>query len=210
MSLRIEDWGELSYLDAHKKQLDYVEKRVAGELEDTLVFCRHNPPLITLGRGNKRHPVQLAVDNPFEVVEVERGGLATYHGPGQIVIYPIVKMGAAPCLFGGVVDLIRFLEKWIVDFLRTYKVEAMAREGHTGVWVSEEHKIASIGIASRHWVSYHGAAINLSTGSAPWQAFNPCGYSSAVMTDLQKESKILVSYIDALESLTNTLNVRMK
>jgi lipoate-protein ligase B len=155
-----------------------------------LVFCQH-PAVVTLGRGAQRGERPAVLDPSLEVIEVERGGLATYHGPGQIVAYPIFQLGrtAAPVARRGVVNLIRALEAWVIDYLGSEGVPALSVEGKTGVWVGGgERKIASIGLAARKWVSYHGIAVNFATGREVWRSFDPCGFSPEVMTDLQLES----------------------
>lgn len=117
------------------------------------------------------------------VVEIERGGDATYHGPGQLVAYPIVKLGE------GERDLHRFLrhlEEAMIRTLAERGVAAGRREGATGVWIGER-KIASIGIACRRWVTFHGLALNVSTDLAYFQRIAPCGFDAAVMTSLARE-----------------------
>ncbi len=185
----VQNWGRISYCKAGERQKTLVDERIADKISDTLVFCEHDP-VITLGRAAQREDesvslkpeIKQALGTSIEVISIERGGMATYHGPGQIVAYPIFKMGK-----GGVLQLIRSLESWVVDFLKSAGLDAGVIEGKTGVWVAGERKIASIGIAARHWVSYHGLALNLSTGPDPWKLINPCGFDSSVMTDLKQE-----------------------
>ena len=135
---------------------------------------------MTVGRGFRGEPPRL----PFPAVEVERGGLLTYHGPGQLVGYPIVK------LEGKRRDIHRFLddvEGLLVDALSRLGFEATGRggDGLRGVWV-RECKVASIGIAIRRWVTYHGFALNITTDLDAFSHFAPCGLSSDVMTSLTR------------------------
>ena len=205
--LRIENWGRISYLEAWVRQKELLQKRIAGELGDTLVFCEHDA-VITLGRGALRAdgPQVLADDIP--IIEVERGGLATYHGPGQVVAYPIFQLGRGDEAYSkrGVHNLIRSLELWVIAYLKGFGLAAGTVPGKTGVWIDDARKIASIGIAARHWVSYHGIALNIDTGIEPWTKLNPCGFSSTVMTDLQRETGQSLSFAHAIEGLLNHVN----
>jgi lipoate-protein ligase B len=180
----------VDYTRAWERQKAYVEERIAGLRPDTFVFCVHQP-VITLGRASQRDLATsgvLAGNTPVPVLNIERGGQATYHGPGQLVVYPIVKLGrgADHPSRTGVVSLIRSMEAWLCEALGEFQVPAQSVEGKTGVWVQGgTRKIASIGIAARHWVSYHGLAINLDVGPEPWQWISPCGMTADVMTDLK-------------------------
>lgn len=180
----------LPYREAWDSQKRLVEARSKDEISDLLIFCQHTP-VVTLGRGLKRGNVPVVLKSGVEIFEVERGGLATYHGPGQIVAYPIFQLGRTQknTAKRGVIDLIHALEKWVIDALKSQGLSASRVEGRTGVWVGDEaRKIASIGIAARHWVSYHGIALNYATGTEVWQGFDPCGFGSQVMTDLSLET----------------------
>ncbi len=190
------DLGKIPYEQAWEKQKELLDKRIKNEIPDTIIFCEHNPAVITLGRGAQRTGTTLqdlgllALPPGVQVLPVERGGLATYHGPGQLVIYPIVKLADkdAHSPKHGVVTLIRWLEGWVIDVLqKKYHLDAGRVDDKTGVWIDGQRKIASIGIAARHWVSYHGLALNLSTGPEPWKYLNPCGLGSSIMTDLNME-----------------------
>jgi len=206
MSFEIQDWGLIPYAEAWDLQKKCLERRITDEVPDQLIFCQH-PPVITLGRGSIREPDNIAAKSKIPIIEVERGGLATYHGPGQIIAYPIFKLGRKTVEFAqgsrnGVHGLIRSLESWVIEFLQEFAIPATRVEGKTGVWINGERKIASIGIAARHWVSYHGIAVNLSTGREVWGELNPCGLGQEVMTDFYLESGHLLSYSDALNKLS--------
>lgn len=186
--LEIADWGRIEYGAAWARQKEWVEKRIRDEIPDTLVFCEHEPA-ITLGRGAQRGEKPLITNPNIPVFEIERGGLATYHGPGQIVAYPIFKLGRdsqGPQRNRGVLGLIRSMERWVLEYLQSIGLEASIIPEKTGVWIRNERKIASIGIAARHWVSYHGLALNFATGLEPWTWINPCGFEASVMTDLNE------------------------
>lgn len=193
-SVVFRDLGLIDYPSARSLQLQLNLDRQADLIPDTILICEH-PSVITLGRGFLREPSPLNPPSSVPVIEVERGGLATYHGPGQLVIYPIVKIERKSPIRAkhGVVDLIRFLELWVIETLKNYGVEAQCIPEKTGVWTRDSQKIASIGIALKRWVSMHGLAVNLSVNSEAWTWLNPCGFSAQDMTDLQKETAQNVS-----------------
>ncbi|MDA1264121.1 MAG: lipoyl(octanoyl) transferase LipB [Planctomycetota bacterium] len=165
--------GRMPYDEAYALQQELLEKRVAGEIRDTLIIVEHDP-VITVGRGTD---VQgLSVDLP--VREVERGGEATYHGPGQVVAYPIYAMPE------GRRDLHRYLrdlEEVLIRVLAEVQIEGRRSSSGTGVWIGER-KVASIGVAVRRWVAWHGMALNVHTDLTAFQGFKPCGLDADVMT----------------------------
>jgi lipoyl(octanoyl) transferase len=182
---RLLDLGRADYHDVWKRQLELLQLRQADKVPDTLVLVEHEP-VITLGRSQKaRANVLLAGDVP--VVEIERGGDVTFHGPGQLVAYPIVKLHEAER------DLHRFLRQLEEGVLRTLGelgIVARRQAGKTGVWIGEDphpKKIASIGIACRKWVIFHGLALNVSTELAEFARIHPCGFDARVMTSVQAQ-----------------------
>jgi lipoyl(octanoyl) transferase len=203
--MRFENWGRINYQTAWDKQRALVDKRISSEIDDTIVFCEHDE-VITLGRAAQRDILTKPDTQIFKVesanlppvFEVERGGQATYHGPGQIVVYPIVKLlntKSPDPFFSGVHGLIRTLEGLLCEFLsQEFKLNAKTVDGKTGVWIDSRRKIASLGISAKKWVSYHGLALNVATGTQVWGLINPCGFESSVMTDIQKETGSLYSY----------------
>ncbi len=195
---RIEDWGLISYVEAFEKQKIYVDEIINGVRGETLVFCQH-PPVVTLGRGTKEGDL-FAWSG--ETVEVNRGGRATYHGPSQVVMYPMIDLGGeSPSYVKKKVknkdlhDYMRLLEEAAIATVRDYAVDA---HGHslqtpvgesqeseaTGVWVKNQ-KLASIGIAVKKWVTYHGIAINLFKDEEAFKGINPCGFKTETMVCLQ-------------------------
>jgi len=144
--------------------------------------------VLTIGRGSQRGlPREAAPSHPpgVEVVEVSRGGGLTYHGPGQLVGYPIV-----PVHDRDVRGFLRRLEAALVDGIASFGVTAKARDGLTGVWVESaagERKVASIGVAFRQWVSYHGFSVNVTTDLSVFRDLSPCGLDGSVMTSLDRE-----------------------
>jgi len=164
------------YLEIHALQQRLVEARAAHEIPNVLLTGEH-PHVVTLGR---KTPKDAAYDPRFPVVEVERGGEATYHGPGQIVAYPIVHLTQSRK------DLHRFqrdLEEVGLRTLADFGVEGRRREGLTGVWIGDR-KVQSLGIAVRRWVTWHGLALNVTTDLAPFRTFHPCGLDGGVMISL--------------------------
>lgn len=166
--------GRMPYGEAYTLQRDLLERRVADEVRDTLILVEHEP-VVTVGRGADSSQLE-GLDLP--VVEVERGGEATYHGPGQVVAYPIYALPE------GRRDLHRYLRDLEEVLLRTLaEVDIVGRReaGATGVWIGQQ-KVASIGVALRRWVAWHGLALNVHTDLSAFRGFRPCGLDAEVMT----------------------------
>lgn len=177
--LRVRDLGRRAYRDVWELQRRLVEQRHRGEVDDVLLVCEHDP-VITCGRGTSEG---FLLEPRFEVLEVERGGEATYHGPGQIVVYPIVRLAE------GARDLhrwMRALESACIAALGAAGMTATRREGATGVW-TERRKVASIGVAARRWVTYHGLALNHRVDLEHFATIQPCGFEAGVMTSMERE-----------------------
>jgi lipoyl(octanoyl) transferase len=189
--------GSTPYAEAKALQLKLVELRAADRIPDTFLFLEHDP-VVTRGRGLQqtrereglRHMPLPALPPGISFSETERGGDLTYHGPGQLVMYPICKLDGRG--FGAdhdVTGFLRSLEGVLIATLREWGIEGQAREEATGVWVGER-KVASIGIAVRKWVTYHGIALNCVNDLKPFHLISPCGFSPEVMTrvsDLRPE-----------------------
>lgn len=183
-SMSIQDFKLADYETIWPLQKDLVQQRLAGEIPDTLLIGEHFP-VITLGRGS--HAENLLNPN-IPVIEIERGGDVTYHGPGQLVAYPIFQLPE------GRRDLHRFLrelEEVIILTLKEFGLEGERNEGWTGVWVRKPDsdqllKIASIGVAVKKWVTYHGLALNVHPNLSHFQQINPCGLESQVMTSMKE------------------------
>ncbi len=172
-------FGRRPYLEMLTAMRARVEARARNEVADVLWFVEHEG-VYTAGR--RKAPGDLRAPG-LEVIEVERGGRLTWHGPGQLVVYPILE------LTGGLRDLhawLRLLEEAVIAFLRGHGVEASTSKLGTGVFV-HGRKIASIGIAVRRWVSYHGLALNLSPDLEAFRKIRPCGFEPERMTSLAIE-----------------------
>ncbi len=182
------DWGRTRYADALERQHACVARRLAGESGDMLIFTEHEP-VFTLGlrTGADAHLVwdraRLEREG-VEVVKTNRGGDITYHGPGQIVGYPIVSLATRRDLH----SYLRFLEQVLIDTLATYGLAATRRDGLTGIWIGRR-KVAAIGVAVRRWVAYHGFALNVNTHLPHFGGIVPCGIaaSDGTVTSLAAE-----------------------
>jgi lipoyl(octanoyl) transferase len=198
------DLGRREYREVWTLQQELVAQRQRGEIVDTLVLVEH-PDVITLGR-RLTSPANVLTPGDIPVVEIERGGDVTYHGPGQLVGYPILALD------GDERDLhayLRNLEEALIGVCADVGLTAGRKAGWTGVWipgepsgarregssaappretpVSIDRKVASLGIAVRKWVTMHGFALNVATDLSRFTAINPCGLDAAVMTSLSRE-----------------------
>ncbi len=174
--LEVRRLGRTRFEDAYRLQKELVEARADDRIGDVLILTEHDP-VITVGRGASSAPIA-HLDVP--VIEIERGGEATYHGPGQLVAYPILALADDRR------DLHRYLrdlEEVVIGLLAEFGVAGARRENLTGVWIGER-KVCSIGVAVRRWVTYHGLALNLHTDLATFRRFRPCGLDPDVMTRL--------------------------
>ena len=172
-------------------------QRLTNERDDTtqdeIWFCEH-PPVFTLGlNAAKEH---LLAPGNIPVVQIDRGGQVTYHGPGILMVYPLIDMPRANI---GVRKLVTALEQSVVDLAATYDVNAAARADAPGVYV-EGNKLASVGLRIRRGASFHGMALNVDGDLEPFSRINPCGYEELEMTDL-KRLGIELSLEDAAENL---------
>jgi lipoyl(octanoyl) transferase len=183
--LEVRRLGRTRYEEAHALQQELVGKRLAGELGDLLVLTEHEP-VLTVGRGTPAEEQRLLATTGIPVVEVERGGEATYHGPGQLVAYPIVLL---PEDRRDLHRYLRDLEEVVIGVLAELSIEGTRRPGLTGVWIGER-KVCSIGVAVRRWVTWHGLALNLHTDLAPFRRFHPCGLAADVMTRVADHAEL--------------------
>lgn len=170
------DRGLESYEKTWELQKELVRRRAEGETDvDTLVLVEHDH-VITLGRKTTAENFK---PQDIPVFEVERGGDATYHGPGQLVGYPIVRL-ATP----NVQAFVRNLEDVLIKATRTFGIESGRVEGHPGVWV-EGRKLASIGVAVTNWVTFHGFALNVNTDLSYFHLIKPCGLDPEKLTSMR-------------------------
>jgi lipoate-protein ligase B len=176
------DLGIREYGEIWARQRELVGARQRDEIPDTLVLVEH-PHVITKGRGAHAENLLAVAETP--VFEIERGGDVTYHGPGQLVGYPIFQ------LRDGERDLhlyLRNLEEALIRALARWKLVGERKKDWTGVWTGGgARKLASIGIAVKRWVTMHGFALNVSTDLSKFAAINPCGLDAAVMGSMAAE-----------------------
>jgi len=204
--LAVADLGMVAYGVALERQRSLAEDRIAGRLADDLLLLVEHPPVVTLGRGFRDASLPIAPDllrrRGIDVFEIERGGDVTYHGPGQLVGYPIFDLSQHRQ------DLhwfLRQIEEALIVALARFGISGRRREGYTGVWTggadaagatvdqgasgegAGERKIASIGIHVRQWVTWRGFALNVTTDLEAFSLIVPCGIPDVVMTSLERE-----------------------
>src|SRR5665213_1402985 len=186
-TLRLLELGLTPYREAWELQREIFQRVMAGEEDDTLILVEH-PPVYTFGRGADMANFLLSDDKLQELgaekFEIERGGDVTYHGPGQLVGYPILNLGHFKEDLGW---YLRALEETIIEVLRTYDVEGFRIKGRTGVWVGvegNEEKICAIGVHASRWCTMHGFAFNVNTDLSYFQHIVPCGISDRGVTSL--------------------------
>lgn len=186
-TLTVAKLGTIDYTSALGLQRSMVEKRLGDEVGDVLLLLEH-PHVYTLGRGAAERFI-LSAPRGVPTYRVSRGGQVTYHGPGQLVGYPILKLEGAS---RDVTAYLRRLEQTMIDSLGEFGIEARPRVGFTGVWV-DDRKIGSIGVGIRRWVTYHGFALNVATDLSFFDAIVPCGINGCEMTSLAEEGRPDVS-----------------
>lgn len=212
--LTFENWGLIDYSSALQKQIELNTEVFTKELPGYLIFCSH-PPVVTKGRGTQAGDI---FDWDGETVEVGRGGRATYHGPSQLVIYPIVNLNFDRKLYPkkDVIGFLRAFENLILKSLKTVSIDAIGKsvkrndlestaKEETGIWYNEK-KIASLGLGVKNWVSYHGAAINLYKDDLAFKGINPCGFSASTMQSLEA----ILEDKQKIESFCNDLKIELQ
>jgi lipoyl(octanoyl) transferase len=173
--------GRLAYQPALDLQEKNVAARASGEIPDQLLLLEHDP-VYTIGRQRDRSSLGPAA-LPHPVVEINRGGQATFHGPGQLVgyfIFDLQKLTPDLHIF------LRWIEEGLIALLQDYGLAAQRREGLTGVWI-EDRKIASIGVGVRKWITMHGFGLNVGSDLSGYEAITPCGIAGVTMTSLSRE-----------------------
>ena len=170
--------GRQDYVPLWHEMQDFTDTRDENT-PDEIWFCEH-PPVFTLGLNAAKEHLLAPGDIP--VVQIDRGGQVTFHGPGQLMIYPLIDIRRANI---GVRRLVTALEQSVVDLVADYGIEAAARADAPGVYV-EDKKLASVGLRIRRGASFHGMALNVDVDLEPFSRINPCGYEELEMTDLHR------------------------
>jgi lipoate-protein ligase B len=207
---RLLDLGTRAYREVWDIQHRVHDAVRDGREPDTWIFVEH-PPVITLGRQARRENLLLSDEDlakrGVDVVAIERGGDVTYHGPGQLVVYPILKLER----FREVVPLVRSLEGAVIAACARFGVEGDRWSAHAGVWIGR-NQICAIGLAIQRMVSLHGIALNVSTSLDYDRLINPCGLADRGVTSLSVEAGRSVSLDEAkaalLDELARTFDVR--
>jgi lipoyl(octanoyl) transferase len=195
--------GRVPYAEALALQEDIVRQKIADEATpDELLLLEHEP-IYTIGRTPDQSSLRGSVHLPHPVIMIGRGGQATYHGPGQLVGYPLLDLRTRGQ------DLHRYLrglEEVLMVLLAEYGVLGERREGMTGVWVAGR-KVASIGVGVRKWISMHGFALNVGTDLSAFEAITPCGLAGVEMTSLSRECGREVEVREVAERLVPLFRV---
>ena len=197
--------NRISYEKGLELQESLVRQKIDGDPSDYLLLLEHDP-VYTMGRTRDESSLLDERLLPHPVHRTNRGGQATYHGPGQLVGYPILDLNR----YGR--DLhhyLRFLEEVLIEVLFFYGVKGIRREGLTGVWV-EDRKIASIGVGVRKWISMHGFALNIGRDLPGFEAIIPCGIAGVAMTSLSLESGSELSTQEVAETTAGIFLNRLK
>lgn len=211
---KIVDLDLVDYRQSFAFQLDVLAKRMCNQCPDTLILCEHFS-VYTLGRLGKRENILVKEEElkrqGIEIIRISRGGDITFHGPGQLVIYPIFNLAQHKK------DLKFFLHKLeevTVEFLKHFGCFAYAKSGFTGAWVGEK-KIASIGIAVKKWISFHGLAININTDLGFFSLIKPCGLNVQMTSlaevinkkiNLEQAKKIILEKFEAVFGLNYAIS----
>ena len=181
--LQVIDLGLVDYLDAYSLQKDILKEIKNNNHCDVIIFCQHNP-VITLGRQAKDENILIDKEtcraNKIAMHKVDRGGDVTLHNPGQLVVYPVLDLHRFKMDLGWFLDT---LENLFIDLLGDLAISAESIPGLRGVWINN-YKVASIGIGVKHWITFHGAALNISNDLEQFRFIRPCGLD-VEMTSLQ-------------------------
>lgn len=192
--------GRLGFAEALERQEDFVrQKRADPNLPDELWLLEHDP-VYTIGRTPDRSSLRGATHLPHPLFPINRGGQATYHGPGQLVGYFLID------LRGYGQDLhryLRWIEAFLIELLARYEIDATTRDGLTGVWVGNR-KIASIGVGVRHWITMHGFALNVSGSLEAFDHITPCGIAGVAMTSILRETGRAIT-VETIASLAGSI-----
>ena len=197
--------GRMAFAEALSVQEKALaEKRFDHSLGDQLLLLEHDP-VYTIGRTPDQTSLRGAAHLPHPLIPINRGGQATYHGPGQLIGYPIIDLRRCGQ------DLhryLRWIEALLIETLRAFQITGETRPGLTGVWV-EDRKIASIGVGVRHWITMHGFALNVCGDLSPFDQIVPCGIANVTMTSIEKETGRNYSVVEISSRMEATAKQRI-
>jgi len=206
VDLRVRWLGRMNFSDALALQEEIVaSKSKDPDATDEILLLEHEP-VYTIGRTPDKSSLLGAAHLPYPLFAINRGGQATYHGPGQLMCYPIVDLHRCG---QDLHKYLRWLEQTLIDFLARYDLIATRREGLTGVWI-DNRKIASIGVGVRHWITMHGFALNVCGDLAPFAHIVPCGISNVMLTSIEKETGKSLSLADAAQDFAQFVRGKLR
>ena len=199
LSHNILDLGLSDYNDTWKLQKKLQSKRILGEIEDHLLLVEH-PPVFTLGKNaSKQHIINNSED--VSIIQTDRGGNITFHGPGQLVCYPILDLNHYK---RSITWYMRELEQLIIDVLGEYGIKASRKKGLTGTWVKDK-KIAALGVRISKWVTMHGFSLNINPDLNFYKHIIPCGIKEYGVTSM---AKIMGNEVPSMEEIKTKMKKR--
>jgi lipoyl(octanoyl) transferase len=197
--------GRMNFADALKLQEEIVaQKRSDPDAADAVLLLEHEP-VYTIGRTPDQSSLRGGSHLAHPFFRINRGGQATYHGPGQLMGYPIIDLRHCG---QDLHKYLRWIESLLIEFLAGFGIEGHSREGLTGVWV-QQRKIASIGVGVRHWITMHGFALNVCGDLSPFDQITPCGISNVMMTSMERETGKTASVVEAAMAFEKLLAPRV-
>ncbi len=200
--LIIRDLGRQAYEPIYQKMLDFTEQRDSNTTDE--IWLLEHEPVYTLGKNSKVHHVLNPGNIP--VVQADRGGQVTYHGPGQLIVYLLLNIRQRNL---GVRQVVSAMENALIQLLTSYSINAHAKPDAPGVYVGDK-KVAALGLRIRKGYSYHGLSLNINMDTAPFNGINPCGYEGleiAQLADYLAETQIDKIKIDLLQNLKKQLSL---
>ena len=199
--IEILDLGMQPYKESWSLQKELLNKRSKNKINDTLIFVEHEP-VYTLGKNADENHILQNYPEDVQTFHIERGGDVTYHGPGQLVGYPILDLRDYK---KSISWYMRSLEEVIIQTLREYNIESSRKEGMTGVWVDDE-KICAMGVRLSRWVTMHGFALNLKPQMEYYDGMIPCGIQEFGITSMNDLLCEEISFFDLSNMLANNFN----
>jgi lipoyl(octanoyl) transferase len=198
--------GRLNFAEAFALQEEIVCKKRENRLQpDELLLLEHEP-VYTIGRTPDQSSLLGEAHLPHPLFRINRGGQATYHGPGQLIGYPIVDLRNCG---QDLHKYLRWVEQLVMDVLGQWQILGARRHGLTGVWIENQRKIASIGVGVRYWITMHGFALNVCGDLSPFDQIVPCGLSDVTMTSMARELGRTISVVDVARTFESLAFDRM-